>query len=100
MLESFSDDKIQLPSGISLRVRTAGSGPVVLLLHGYPQTHMCWHKVAPLLVEAGYHVVLSDLRGYPKRNDSSHWCDVQHRSKRALCRPSLRSAPMSAENYG
>ena len=64
MLENFSDDRIALPSGISLRVRTSGSGPVILLLHGYPQTHICWHKVAPLLVEAGFAVVLSDLRGY------------------------------------
>ncbi|NIZ62523.1 alpha/beta hydrolase [Sedimentitalea sp. CY04] len=64
MLNSFSDDIIELPSGIKLRVRCAGNGPVVLLLHGYPQTHVCWHKVAPLLVDAGFSVVLSDLRGY------------------------------------
>lgn len=84
MLESFSDDKIRLPSGMSLRVRTAGSGPVVLLLHGYPQTHMCWHKVAPLLVEAGYRVVLSDLRGY---GDSDKPPSDEHHlpySKRAM----------------
>ncbi|SDZ57345.1 haloacetate dehalogenase [Jannaschia faecimaris] len=64
MLEGFSDEIIRLPSGIKLHVRKSGSGPVVLLLHGYPQTHICWHKVAPLLVDAGYTVVLSDLRGY------------------------------------
>ena len=64
MLEDYSDDIILLPSGIKLRVRTSGSGPAILLLHGYPQTHICWHKIAPLLVQAGYHVVLSDLRGY------------------------------------
>jgi haloacetate dehalogenase len=64
MLKEFTDKQIQLPSGISLRVRTAGQGPVVLLLHGYPQTHICWHEVAPRLVNAGFHVVLSDLRGY------------------------------------
>lgn len=84
MLESFSDDKIRLPSGMSLRVRTAGSGHVVLLLHGYPQTHMCWHKVAPLLVEAGYCVVLSDLRGY---GDSNKQPSDEHHlpySKRAI----------------
>ncbi|WP_286238628.1 alpha/beta fold hydrolase [Neptuniibacter halophilus] len=64
MFENFTDDRVQLSSGITLRVRTAGQGPVVLLLHGYPQTHVCWHKVAPVLVDAGFHVVLSDLRGY------------------------------------
>ncbi len=40
-----------------------GSGPPLLLLHGYPQTHAMWHKVAPLLVDR-YTVVAPDLRGY------------------------------------
>jgi haloacetate dehalogenase len=64
MFEGFSDQKISLSTGIQLRVRVAGSGPAILLLHGYPQTHVCWHKVAPKLVEEGFTVVLSDLRGY------------------------------------
>src|SRR5204862_5725059 len=38
-------------------------GPAVLLLHGYPQTHAIWHKVAPRLA-ARYNVVAADLRGY------------------------------------
>src|SRR3954464_1863506 len=40
-----------------------GSGPPLLLLHGYPQTHAMWHKVAPRLAER-FTVVCSDLRGY------------------------------------
>ena len=40
-----------------------GSGPPVLLLHGYPQTHVMWHKVAPVLAER-FTVVAADLRGY------------------------------------
>ncbi|EWM19433.1 alpha/beta fold hydrolase [Kutzneria sp. 744] len=40
-----------------------GEGPPLLLLHGYPQTHLIWHRVAPLLT-AGHTVVLADLRGY------------------------------------
>lgn len=64
MFEAFTDDIVELSTGIHLRVRSAGSGPAILLLHGYPQTHMCWHKVAPKLVNEGYSVVLSDLRGY------------------------------------
>jgi haloacetate dehalogenase len=39
-----------------------GSGYPVLLLHGYPETHVCWHRVAPLLAEQ-FTVVCSDLRG-------------------------------------
>ena len=41
----------------------AGSGPPVLLLHGFPQTHYCWHLVAPALTE-GNTVVVCDLKGY------------------------------------
>ena len=45
------------------RPGVAGSGPAVLLLHGFPQTHYCWHAVAPVL--AGRHtVVVCDLKGY------------------------------------
>lgn len=49
--------------GVRINVRTAGEGPAVLFLHGYPQTHLIWHRVAPLLAE-GFSVVLADLRGY------------------------------------
>ena len=38
-------------SGARIRVATAGSGPPVLLLHGHPQNHLTWHKVAPRLAE-------------------------------------------------
>jgi haloacetate dehalogenase len=41
----------------------AGAGPPVLLLHGFPQTHYCWHRVAPALVAANT-VVVCDLKGY------------------------------------
>lgn len=44
-------------------VRAHGEGPPLLLLHGYPQTHVEWHKIAPKLAER-FSVVLMDLRGY------------------------------------
>jgi haloacetate dehalogenase len=47
----------------SYRPGVAGEGPPVLLLHGFPQTHYCWHLVAPPLTE-GNTVVLCDLKGY------------------------------------
>ena len=40
-----------------------GSGPPLLLLHGYPQTHVAWHRLAPVLSQH-YTVVATDLRGY------------------------------------
>jgi haloacetate dehalogenase len=42
---------------------SGGSGPPVLLLHGFPETHLCWRSVAPLLT-ASHRVVAPDLRGY------------------------------------
>jgi len=43
--------------------RSGGSGPPLLLLHGYPQTHVQWHKIAPRLAEK-FTVIVMDLRGY------------------------------------
>ena len=51
-------------SGADIHVLTKGEGRPLLLIHGHPETHVTWHKVAPALVEAGYSVVLPDLRGY------------------------------------
>ena len=45
------------------RPGVAGSGPAVLLLHGFPQTHYCWHAVAPALADRNT-VVVCDLKGY------------------------------------
>ena len=50
-------------SGATIRVLTKGSGPPLLLVHGHPETHVTWHRVAPSLAEH-YSVVLTDLRGY------------------------------------
>ena len=48
---------------VQVRVRHAGSGPPLLLLHGNPQTHAMWHLIAPQLAE-DFTVVATDLRGY------------------------------------
>jgi len=47
----------------TVRARIGGSGPPLLLLHGYPQSHLMWHAAAPLLTE-GRTVVAADLAGY------------------------------------
>jgi haloacetate dehalogenase len=49
--------------GVEIAVWSAGDGPPVLLLHGYPQTHAMWHRVAPALADR-FTVVVPDLRGY------------------------------------
>ena len=50
-------------SGAVIRLRHGGSGPPLLLLHGNPESHVCWYKIAARLAQR-YHVVLPDLRGY------------------------------------
>src|SRR3954451_157272 len=49
--------------GTTYRPGVAGTGPPVLLLHGFPETHYCWHRVAPALA-AGRTVMVCDLKGY------------------------------------
>ncbi|WP_217913031.1 alpha/beta fold hydrolase [Miltoncostaea marina] len=49
--------------GSAVALSAGGEGPPLLLLHGYPQTRACWHKVAPGLAER-FTVVAADLRGY------------------------------------
>ena len=49
--------------GAIIRVRHGGSGPPLLLLHGYPNNHVLWHAVAEKLAQR-YHFVCPDLRGY------------------------------------
>ena len=62
MFENFETTRIDV-DGCAIHVRQGGSGPPVLMLHGYPQSHVEWHKVAPPLAEH-YTVVCPDLRGY------------------------------------
>ena len=50
-------------AGVMINCAIAGSGPPVLLLHGYPENHVMWRHVAPALAE-DHTVVLADLRGY------------------------------------
>ena len=70
-------------SGATINFVMAGSGPPLLLLHGYPQTHIEWRDVAPQLAKK-YTVVAADLRGY---GDSSKPADGENHlnySKRAM----------------
>ena len=62
MFEGFTNTQITT-RGATINLVYGGSGPPVLLLHGYPQTHVMWHRVAPRLAER-FTVVAADLRGY------------------------------------
>ncbi len=63
MIPGFTARDVIVSPEVTIRVAVGGSGPPVLLLHGYPQTHATWHQVAPVLAETRT-VVATDLRGY------------------------------------
>lgn len=63
LLDDFAASVLERP-GARVATWTAGGGPPVLLIHGFPQTHVMWHDLARRLVAAGRSVVLIDLRGY------------------------------------
>ncbi|MEY2534471.1 MAG: haloacetate dehalogenase [bacterium] len=69
----------------SIRVRHGGSGPPLLLLHGYPQTHAMWHAVAPALAE-DFTVVATDLRGYGESSRPPSTADHWPYTKRVMAR--------------
>ncbi|MFT3855469.1 MAG: alpha/beta hydrolase [Ilumatobacteraceae bacterium] len=74
-MEGFEETRIGVEPGVELHVRTAGSGPPVVLLHGYPQSALCWHRVAPAIAER-HTVVVPDLRGYGRSSTPDD--DAEH----------------------
>lgn len=84
MFEGFVRHRLPGADGVEINAVVGGSGPPVLLLHGYPQTHVIWHLVAPRLVEAGFTVVATDLRGYGDSSKPASTPDHAPYSKRAM----------------
>jgi haloacetate dehalogenase len=62
VFEDFEEFVVR-PDGVDIHGRRGGEGPPLLLLHGIPQTHLMWHRLAPKLAER-FTVVATDLRGY------------------------------------
>jgi haloacetate dehalogenase len=84
VFDGFDLRWVDVSHGVRLRVRVGGAGPAVVLLHGHPRTHTTWHRVAPLLVAAGYTVVCPDLRGYGRSTAPPPAPDHSQASKRAM----------------
>ena len=72
-------------SKATINLVAGGSGPPVLLLHGYPETHAMWHRVAPALAR-DYSVVCADLRGYGDSSKPKGLPDHSNYSKRAMAK--------------
>lgn len=64
LMPGFAPLRLAVPGAAINLVHAGAGGRPLLLLHGNPQTHLTWWKIAPRLVEAGFHVVCPDLRGY------------------------------------
>ncbi len=84
MFDTFTPFRITT-SGTEIAGIKGGSGPPLLLLHGYPQTHVMWHLIAPALAER-FTVVAADLRGYGASGKPPTTPDHAPYSKREMAR--------------
>ena len=85
MSELFPDFTVRRirTSGAEIHCEVGGHGPPLLLLHGYPQTHAMWHKIAPALARE-FTIVCADLRGYGDSSKPETAPDHAPYSKRAM----------------
>lgn len=84
MFQGFKNRRIDVGGGHLINTMSAGEGPPVLLLHGYPQCLAMWATIAPLIVGAGFSVVAADLRGYGDSSKPKASADLANYSFRAM----------------
>lgn len=82
LFPGFTQHRFQASDAVIHYVRH-GTGTPVLLLHGYPQTHACWHRIAPQLAR-DHTVICADLRGYGDSSKPPGLPDHANYSKRAM----------------
>ncbi|WP_321468653.1 alpha/beta hydrolase [Halarcobacter sp.] len=80
----FKEDKLRLED-ITINYKHAGVGKALLLIHGYPQTHTMWHKVANELSKF-YYVICPDLRGYGDSSKPKGLENHQNYSKKTMAK--------------
>jgi haloacetate dehalogenase len=82
LFPGFKSELIEV-NGVKIMTRKGGSGQPLLLLHGHPQTHAIWHRVAQQLAES-HTVVMTDLRGYGDSSKPQGSQDHLNYSKRVM----------------
>jgi len=82
MFEGYTDASATIDD-VRIHAVKAGRGPALLLLHGHPQTHAIWHKVAPVLARH-FTVIAADLRGYGDSGKPQGADDHSNYSKRRM----------------
>ena len=82
--EAFTQQRIPV-GGAEINLLTGGDGPPLLLIHGYPQTHAMWHRLAPELARH-FTVICPDLRGYGDSSKPPGKPDHGNYSKREMAR--------------
>ncbi len=89
LFPQFRSIDVDTDGEVKIHAVVGGDGPPLLLLHGHPQTHAIWHKVAPTLAQR-FTVVACDLRGYGDSSKPAGTGDHGNYSKRTMARDALR----------
>ncbi|XP_051832346.1 bifunctional epoxide hydrolase 2-like [Antechinus flavipes] len=74
---------VEVKPGVQLHFVEMGSGPVVVLCHGFPESWFSWRYQIPALAEAGYRVIVPDMKGY---GDSSAPYEIEEYSQEVICK--------------
>jgi haloacetate dehalogenase len=95
MFDGFETSVVDV-GATTIFIRRKGNGRPLLLLHGFPQTHLMWHRVAPPLAD-GFAVVCADLRGYGASGKPPSRADHAPYAKSAMALDMVRM--MEAQGY-
>lgn len=96
LFPGFTSFSTEVAGGVAIHGVVGGEGPPLLLLHGHPQTHAIWHKVAPTLARH-FTVVACDLRGYGDSSKPEAGPDHANYSKRTMAADMV--AVMQAQGF-
>ena len=93
LFPNFESELIEV-NGVKIMARKGGSGRPLLLLHGHPQTHAIWHRVAQQLAKS-HTVVMTDLRGYGDSSKPQGSHDHLNYSKRVMALDQIEVMPLT-----